>query len=443
MTGWPLPRLLLVLGQLLNGLTPLTVYAATWLLMRRRGPALLAAFLVALPLFFPAYYATWGRMTQLTAVLLLPVLIALTWLLIRGQKRVWLLVGILAAGLFLLHFRVFLFYLPFAVLVGLFALVCRRWLPLLLSGGLGLILILPRLIELVRTTTPAQAVQHSIANYNEFPTGYITVGWERYFIGATAELLIIVLIAALVRRRWATFPLLLAAWVATLFVLLAGRRLGLPETSLININSMVITLFVPQSLFLAMVAGHIWKWLAEQLSRWRGRWLPLLVRQGAGIALGVLFGLLLLYGIRQQIGILNEATILAYSDDLPALAWAAENLPPDALVAVNSWQWLGDTWTGHDGGAWLTPLTGVQTTTPPVDYVYDPTLLRFVGDFNEGATAIVDWSTAEAADWLRGQGVTHLFVGARGGFFDPAELVANPQLELLYQRNGVFILRVD
>lgn len=443
MTGWPLPRLLLLLGQLLNGLTPLTVYAATWLLMRRRGPALLAAFLVALPLFFPAYYATWGRMTQLAAVLLLPVLIALTWLMVSKQKGLWPLVGILAAGLFLLHFRVFLFYLPFAGLVGLFALVRRRWLPLILSGGFGLFLILPRLIELIRTTTPAQAVQHAIANYNEFPVGYITVGWERYFIGATAVLLIIVLIAATVRRRWAVFPLLLPTWVATLFVLLAGRRLGLPETSLININSLVITLFVPQSLFLAVVVGHIWRWLASQWARWPGRWLPVIVRQGIGLGLGVLVGLLLLYGIRQQIGILNDTTILAYADDLPALEWAADNLPPDSLVAVNSWQWLGDTWTGHDGGAWLTPLTGVQTTTPPVDYVYDPTLLGFVGDFNEGATAIADWSTTEAAEWLRGQGVTHIFVGARGGFFDPAELVANPQFELLYQRNGVFILRVD
>lgn len=118
LTGRPLPDLLLTLGQLLNGLVPLAVFAAGRLATGRRSVGLLAAFLVALPFFFPGYYATWGRMTQLTAMLIMPVLLALTWRLARGWSRLWPLVGVLAAGLFLVHFRVFLFYLPFAALVG-------------------------------------------------------------------------------------------------------------------------------------------------------------------------------------------------------------------------------------------------------------------------------------------------------------------------------------
>lgn len=450
LTGWPLPRLLLVLGQLLNGLTPLSLYAATWLITRRRGAALLAAFLVALPLFFPAYYATWGRMTQLAAVLVLPLLLALTWRIVEGQRHIWPLVAILAAGLFLIHFRVFLFYLPFAGLVTLFALVRRRPFPLLLAAGLGLLLTLPRLLELLQTTTPTQAFQHSIANYNDFPTGYITVGWERYFIAITAVALLFVLIAAVSgqrsavgRRPSAVFPLILAAWVASLFLLLAGSRLGLPETSLVNTNSLVITLFVPQALFLAVVAGGLWRWLTSRDFLHRHRWLLHLV----GVVVGMAVGFLALYGGRQQIDILNNNTLLAYHDDLPALEWAAANLPPDALVgdtlvAVNSWQWLGDTWAGSDGGAWLTPLTGLQTTAPPVDYVYDPDLLQFVSDFNEGAKSITDWSTPEAAAWLREQGITHIFIGAKGGFFDPAALATNPQMKMIYHQDGVFIFAI-
>jgi hypothetical protein len=112
MTDRPLPDLLLVLGQLLNGLVPLTLYAGGWLFTRRRLAGWLAAFLAALPFFFPAYYATWGRMTQLTGVLVLPVVLAVTWQLVRGsgrwRERGWL-VSLLAGGLFLIHFRVFLF----------------------------------------------------------------------------------------------------------------------------------------------------------------------------------------------------------------------------------------------------------------------------------------------------------------------------------------------
>jgi hypothetical protein len=472
MTRWPLPGLLLVLGQLLNGLIPLTLYAATWLITRRRGPALFAAFLVALPFFFPAYYATWGRMTQLAAVLILPVLLVLTWLLARHKPAHSPLithhsslstlhsplVALLAAGLFLTHFRVLLFYLPFAVLVGLFALARRRPLPLLLAGGLSLLLVLPRLIDLLQSTTPGQALQHSIANYNEFPTGYITVGWERTFIAATAAALLLVLISAVISYplsvisrpptllsprsslilQPSSFPLVLAAWVALLFLLLAGRRLGLPETSLVNTNSLVITLFVPQALFLAIVTGGTWRWLVGRDFLRRHHWPVQLV---GGLA-GLLIAVLALYGGRQQANILNDTTILAYHDDLPALEWAADNLPSDSLIAVNSWQWLGDTWAGSDGGAWLTPLTGLQTTTPPVDYVYDPDLLQFVSAFNEGAQAITDWTTPEAAAWLREQGVTHIFVGAKGGFFDPAALSANPQLEMIYHQDGVFIFTI-
>ena len=85
LSDWPLERLLLYLGQWLNALVPLTMFAAVWLLVRQRRAGYLAAFLVALPFFFPAYYTTWGRLTQLTAVLLLPVLLAFTWQLVRGR----------------------------------------------------------------------------------------------------------------------------------------------------------------------------------------------------------------------------------------------------------------------------------------------------------------------------------------------------------------------
>jgi hypothetical protein len=116
MTGWPLNRLLLFISQLIGGLLPLMVYTAVTLMIRRQRPAVLAAFLVGLPFFFPGYYVTWGRLTQLTAMFIMPVLLALTWLLLRGARgwrRGWWLVALLAAGLFFIHFRVFLFFVPF------------------------------------------------------------------------------------------------------------------------------------------------------------------------------------------------------------------------------------------------------------------------------------------------------------------------------------------
>ena len=449
LTGRPLPVLLLTLGQLLNGLVPLAVFAAGRLATGRPSVGLLAAFLVALPFFFPGYYATWGRMTQLTAMLIMPVLLALTWRLGRGWARLWPLVGVLAAGLFLVHFRVFLFYLPLAALVGAIEVAklarprsraASAVVPLLLAGALALLLVMPRVAGLLADTDPLATIGQSQPGYNDFPMGYVTIGWERVYLGLAVAAALSVLVAAFYRRRWAAFPLLLLGWVAVLFLLLAGDRLGLPETLVVNLNSMYITLFLPLSLLLSVVAVEGWRWLARRNSVSTRH--PLLAHRLLSLLAGIALGLLALFGARQQANILNPQTVLALPQDTAALAWMDANLPADARVVVNAWQWLGVTWAGSDGGAWIVPLTRLATTTPPVDHIYDATLFAQVRAFNEAAMARDDWSDPAAADWLREQGVSHVYAGQRGGPLDPAELSRNPGLALLFQSEGTFVFGV-
>jgi hypothetical protein len=197
---------------------------------------------------------------------------------------------------------------------------------------------------------------------------------------------------------------------------------------------MYITLFVPLAIFLSIVAERTWHWLLPRRAIWQ---IPSFVLLGGSLALTAVFG------IHQQITILNPQTVLAQSADLAGLQWAAENLPAEAKVAVNSWRWLGNTWAGADGGAWLVPLTGPASTTPPVDYIYNRVLFEEVRQFNETATAVEDWSAPEQAEWLRQQGVTHIFIGAKGGIFDPSALLENPQTRLIYGRDGVFIFELS
>ncbi len=431
-----LPSVLLFLGQLLNALMPLSLYTAGWLLARRRGPALLAAFLVALPFFFPAYYATWGRFTQLTGVLVLPVLVALTWRLLQGtraERHWWWLVGLLAAGLLLVHMRVFLVYVPFAALAWLAARGRNgRW--MLAAGVLALLLVAPRLLEFAGYVQTTGALGSPADGYTDFPEGYVTTGWERYYLLAGGVALGVSLLALLFRRRWALLPLVLGAWVAVVLGVLSGRVPGIRAIWLINLNSAYITIFVPLALVLALVAGRLWSW-----PRLRHPLVQVLLAPAAGALLAALA----LFGARQQISILNAETILARPADAAALAWVEENLPADALIAVNSWHWLGPTWAGGDGGAWVLPLTGRASTTPPADYIFSKALIEEVQTFNVGVTAVTDWSDSAAAAWLRMQGVSHIFVGARGGFFDPAALARNPEVRLLYSHDGVFVFGLD
>ena len=436
LTGTPLAPLLLYLGQLLNALVPLSMYAAAWLFSRSRRVGLVAALLVALPFFFPAYYLSWGRLTQLTAVLLLPVLLGLTYRLLRGgraERRLWPLVGALAAGVFLVHFRVFLFYLPYAPLVWL-AGRGRNGRYLAVAGGLGLLLVLPHLINLLRVTEPVAAVQRTMVNYNTFPVAYLTVGWERPFLYLAGGLFLLLLLPAFQMRRWTATPLVLAGWTAIVFILLAGDRLGLPETSLVNINSFYIITFIPLALFLGLMADRVWRWLGAR------HWL---LQAPGWFASGAALLIVVAFGVRQQITVLNASTVLAHPADAAGLVWVNEHLPAEARVAASSWKWLGETWAGSDGGAWLLPLTGRQTTIPPIDHIYNRELFLAVRTFNQAATDRGDWSDPEAIAWLRGEGVSHIYVGARGGFFDPAALVRNPAARLLYSHEGVFIFALE
>ena len=455
MTGREVDSLLLWLGPLLNGLVPLAVYAAAMLFTRRRSVALAAAFLTALPFFFPAYYATWGRFTQLMGMLILPVLMGVSSLAFRVSSfefrvggRIGL-IGMLAAGLFLVHFRVFLLYVPFVLVLLLvhlptlirhrrtthYALRLTRYFgPFAAAAILALLLITPRLLRLWQDANLEGALSGSPEGYNDFPIAYFTTGWETPFAYAALLCVPIILLAWWCGRRWARPALTLALWVGLLFLLLSGRDLGLPETWLINTNSMAITLFLPVAVVIALVGERVGRGLM------RPHWLL----QFIGYAvLGGWFAAATLFGLERQVNILNEQTILARPADVAGIDWVKANLPEDAVIAVNSWLWLGQTWAGSDGGAWLVQMTGLRTTTPPADYLYNRLLNLQVRSWNQQMTAQADWAGAAAAAWLRTQGITHLFVGQRGGFLDPSTLLRNPELTLLYQHDGVFVFGVN
>ena len=255
--------------------------------------------------------------------------------------------------------------------------------------------------SLLRVTEPVATVQRNIENYNTFPVDYLNVAWERPFLYVAGGVFVLLLVPALRRRRWTTAPLALVGWVAVLFILLSGERLGLPETSLVNMNSMYITIFIPLSLFLGIATDQGWRWLRRR--HWILQAMGWFVT-GAGVTAVFIFG------IHQQIVVLNSQTVLAYPADTAGLAWLDENVPPDAKIAASSWLWLGATWAGNDGGAWILPLTGRETTIPPIDHIYNRDYFQEIQEFNRAATDTPDWSDPAVADWLLAQGVTHIYL---------------------------------
>ncbi len=442
LTALPLVEVLLLVGQLLNGLTPLAAYTFVVELTERPRTGLVAAFFVGLVSLFPAYYVSWGRYTQLAGLLILAPALVAVWRAVRSRADGWaafhfrdmVAVGLLAAGLLLMHYRALAFFAVFA-LAALAGGGRGGWKWLGATAALGALLTAPWLLRLgAQAVMPMVIAPGALASpfgYNAFPIEYFGRGLERGWI------LLALLAAAWGLLRFDRVMWVTAGWVAVTFALL---NIG-PGTWVVNNNSWAITLFLPGALALGWGADW-WLSLADSLWRVEAHW----VRRAAGGVLLALTGGLVVYagqqGLMGQVSISNPATTLATADDRPALDWIEKNTPDDAVFLVNGWLWQSGAWASPDAGAWVWPLTGRRTTLPPLDYILQADVEAEVRAFNQRAAQIQDASAPETLALLREAGVTHIFIGAKGGTLKPEMFVDNPNYRLLYTNGAAWVFEV-
>jgi hypothetical protein len=155
------PTLTLHFSQLLNVLTTVMLYAAARVLFASRRAGLLAAAGVGVVSWFPAYFLSWGRYTQMTGVLLAVPALLLLWRL-RGQVRPGGLIAatLLVAGLALVHVRVAFLAAILAGVLGGVLLFQRRGRTLLwwlAAAGGALLITLPWWLWLAQSAA-AQAL---------------------------------------------------------------------------------------------------------------------------------------------------------------------------------------------------------------------------------------------------------------------------------------------
>jgi hypothetical protein len=341
---------------------------------------------------------------------------------------------LLSAGLFLTHYRLFVFFATFVIAaLAVRGRDTRGWKAIGAAAALGAALALPWMIKLgIKAVPRLLASPGRLAagdGYNAFPVEYFASGLERGWIalalGAVAW--------GVVRRDRALIAL--AAWVAVTFALL---NLG-PGTWLVNNNSWAITLFVPGAVALGWGADRLF---SLERCEW-GFGMGALRLGSCALSLGAcaLAAFAGVRGLRVQVEIVRPVTALALAEDAAALQWVKENTPPDSVFLVNGWLWLPRIWASPDGGAWLWPLAGRQSTLPPLDYAYQADWLAEVSEFNETAASVFagEVDSPEALALLRRAGVTHVFIGARGGTLKPEAFAASDRYRLLYSNGGAWV----
>jgi len=283
LSGKPLPQAMLFVGQVFNIAMALQVYLLARWLIRRRWAAFFAALIVALLSTMPAYYVSWGRYTQLSGLLILPVTSILTIEAAEQHDRRVTALGVLAlAGLILTHYARLL-ELGWHVAIGLLALA----------------LLMPWIFQVadelwLRAFT--RWGNRPPAAYRDFSWRYVTGGFDRYILtlGALGA------VVALAERR--RFSAVLLLWMGILFVVTNPSLLGLPGEGLINNVAMLIAWFMPLAIWCGFLGDELLSsWLAALKGRWRT--VCYLLVFGALVALSVV-------GVHRQITIVNPDCVL-------------------------------------------------------------------------------------------------------------------------------------
>jgi hypothetical protein len=450
-TGMSLPQAVLVVGQVLNALAALSVYLLTQYLTKDRWAALVSALIAGLLSVMPAYYVNWGRYPQLGGQVIFPVAAVLTVECLgtaRLDYKRLILTVLAAVGLLLTHYRVLLFYGLFVV-VTLFCQswsyrreprkVVTPWLRALLLAALSLVIVAPWLTLLASEF--AAKIQQAPAHGFQLDPAYNLVSWDIITSMGLPPFLLIMAVLGALWGFWRRdkYAITVAVWTVSLFALANPHVLGLPGTGLVNNGTVVMALYIPGSVLGGFFLSYLGKAVAPAWGRrlspgWLERWFSY------GLAVAVI--LVSLWGAANTLQLLTPEKFFVTKSDLKAMAWICDNIAEDARFAINTEFWLSYAAIGTDAGYWIPFLTGRQTTLPPM--LYSEGTYDYIDEVNALARATVELSESDGAlSTLEENGVTHIYIGQRGGCLRPQRLLASPNYEAVYHQDGVWVFEVS
>lgn len=447
----PAHTALLWMAQFLNGICGVGVY----LLLDRyagRRAALIGAVVAGLLGQHPAFYFNWGRFTQVAAQSVL----FIAWTVVlealknistvnRLSTKLLAAAAFLSASVFLLHFRVAIFY---ALLIALGSLrlgwqtrkTCqlKLWLlALSILSILTMVLVSPvlwaaiisyfsRSAEVVATL---QGVEREVTS-----AAYFAFDWKNLpYVLAPWWLIhggLICTLGVLIRHDAALDQVL---WAGSLTLLGLIYRLDIPWLSFTNLSGVLIMFYLP----LSVIVGDTLGWLMEQPG-----WSHALYRK----SIGLLVFLFCLNNAHIRTTELEPFRYFLSTEDIVAMNWIRENTPTDAIFAVNTYFWLPRAPHGADGGYWLPYFAERQTTTGlMLNHLGAPAYQEEVIQ-RSNLVKQLEFGDKTAVPALRAAGVTHLYLGVRGHFagggLSRTTLLQMETLEPVYDQGGVIIFAI-
>ncbi|MFN8491999.1 MAG: hypothetical protein U0350_30640 [Caldilineaceae bacterium] len=430
LSGMETAQAVIIAGQMLNVLAVVALYPLAVRLAGDNAWAGLAALIVGGLLSpMPGFYVNWGRYTQMAGQIILPAALWVLdfWWLDRKipHRRFVLLIGILAAGCVLTHYRIAVIIAAGGLGWGLWALwrercALRTWFMqagYLLGGALLAVLLVMPWITFVRSgqlVTIATAIgEGKVAAQYEWADLAGWRGLDTYYPHWLWLAGLVAFLPMLWRRFNQAMPFLL--WLTFAFLATNPFLLHLPGAGWITNFLIIIAFYIVLAIVLGWFLGAIWQWLMQWPS-------------GRAAILVTLVGLAG-WGAWTQLHIVEPFYQMVTPADQQALTWIKQHTPLNAKILVNGFlAYENSVVVGSDAGWWVPFYTARTNTVPPILYISEqlvpPTT---IDSFRQFAVAIkaTNGEPTKLREVLCNSPVTHVFLGERQGQvgFDAKPLV--------------------
>jgi hypothetical protein len=354
---------LLVFGQFLSVMSALSIYRLSMVLRRDVRVALVAMALTAFVSEMPAFYLSWGRYTLLTGLVVLSLAMAEAVEYVSRAPRPANLIRLIlfTAATLLTHYLAGLLLAAFLIVLALFhlrsAVPRRNTVMLTLAACAGAALSAVWLVRMLSYAAPEIGAVFS-SPFGLADNSARLADWDYFLRLMNPARNAIFLAAGLLAAVFFLFRKSPFRWIA-IWGLWIGC-LALPwgfRLAPFRPDHFTIVVFLPASILVSAAAWMLVDAAARRFPR----------AHAAAIAWAVV-GLACVAGAWSMRDIVNPVTVLADASDRAALAWVEENTPPDARFLINVTYWQAGLYRGVDGGWWLLPATGRQTTLPPAVY---------------------------------------------------------------------------
>lgn len=354
--GVPAIQAVLAAGQVLNALAVLVLYPVGVRLGRSAWAGIGTVAVAGLFSVMPGFSVNWGRYTQLSSLVVIPVLIWFLDVFWRDPRRPKAgtvgLLSLLLAGVFMAHYRVAVISLSAVAAWTLRALWERRkslgewWFRLLrlIFAGLGaVVLISPWIPVIMGGWTPRRVgvtmrvdVGPRLSDIGLWKMIGYYIGRPFWIAGAAS------LGVALVRNRKTAADLVL--WIGLAFAATNPYLLRLPGTGIISNFVLIAMLYVP----IAWLAGSAVGEAAARLNR----------KTAGRLAVAAVFAAALVFGFDRQSRMVDPFFTMVERNDVAAFRWIRRNTPRKARFMTNATMAFNDTMAvGSDAGWWLPYFT--------------------------------------------------------------------------------------